>query len=187
MSGVRSFLAIEIESNLKPLITNLIKEFKKTDTNIKYVSTENIHLTLKFFGDVSEDMLKRIEIATNKVIKNFKQFNIRLEGLGTFPNSNHIKVIWVGINESSDLELLKQKLDTEFNKLGFKKEKNYISHLTIGRMKNPKNKKQVQKVLKENNEVFIGEMKVKNLHLKKSSLTSKGPIYEDLKVFNLCE
>ncbi|MBX7077096.1 MAG: RNA 2',3'-cyclic phosphodiesterase [Methanobacteriaceae archaeon] len=185
MSGIRSFLAIEIEPDLKPLINNLIKEFKNTDANIKYVTADNMHLTLKFFGDVSEDKLNKIEKATNNVLKDFSQFNLRVEGMGTFPNSDHIKVIWVGIDNNSELELLEKKLDNEFNKLGFKKERNYTSHLTIGRMKNAKNKQKVQKIIQENNEVFIGEMTVDKLHLKKSTLTSNGPIYEDLKVFPL--
>jgi 2'-5' RNA ligase len=185
MSKIRCFLAIEIDPNLKISINNIINEFKKTNANIKYVVPENMHLTLKFFGNVSEDMLPKLENVINNVLKNFTEFKLKIEGLGTFPNSNNIKVIWVGIDDNSDLKLLKEKLDVEFTKLGFKKERDYKSHLTIGRMKNSKNKKAVQNTLKENNEVFIGELLVNKIFLKKSTLTPKGSIYEDIHIFSL--
>lgn len=185
MSKVRSFLAIELQTELKEEINNTIKKFKKINTDIKYVSTENIHLTLKFFGNINNTQIEQISKATKNVLKNFNQFKIEIQGIGTFPNQNHIKVIWIGIKNNNTLSNLQKELDKEFNKIGFPKEKNYKSHLTIGRMKTAKNKQKVQETIKENENIIIGEMTVKNVYLKKSNLTPNGPVYENLEEFLL--
>ncbi|MBR5504378.1 MAG: RNA 2',3'-cyclic phosphodiesterase, partial [Methanobrevibacter sp.] len=76
-------------------------------------------------------------------------------------------------------------LDKEFKKLGFKKERNYISHLTIGRVKSPKNKNEIKDVINQNRNIKIGAMTVNRICLKKSTLTPQGPIYENIRVFDL--
>ena len=185
MSEIRVFLAIDLDDDLKPKINKIIKEFKEIDTRIKYVDLLNLHLTLKFFGDIDVDGLNVLENAISTVIKEFKPFDINIKGCGAFPNNNHIKVIWVGIDDDLILKELHDKLDAEFAKLGFDKDKKFSSHLTIGRMKSAKNKDKVKSVIEEFSDVEIGTMKVNNIILKKSTLTPSGPIYEDLIEFNL--
>ncbi len=82
---IRSFLAIDLTDNLKLKIADVQKEFKKTDTKIKYVSFENMHFTLKFFGNIEEDMVG-YQLSVEKVIKNYSSFDLRIEGCGSFPN-----------------------------------------------------------------------------------------------------
>ncbi|MBE6498961.1 MAG: RNA 2',3'-cyclic phosphodiesterase [Methanobrevibacter thaueri] len=185
MSQVRAFLAIDLNDDLKPKIYKLIKEFKKIDTKIKYVELENLHLTLKFFGDIDTNGLKLLEKAISNVLKEFKPFNIKLAGCGAFPNTNHIKVIWVGIDDDTILKQLHDKLDSEFNRLGFDKDKKFSTHLTIGRMKSAKNKNQVKNIIEEFENIEIGTMQVDTVSLKKSTLTPAGPIYEDIEIFKL--
>ena len=185
MSNIRAFLAIDLDEDLKPKINSLIKEFQKIDTKIKYVELVNLHLTLKFFGDIDENGLNSLENAISNVVCNFKPFNIQIKKCGSFPNKNRINVIWVGIDDDTILKQLHDKLDEEFKKLGFDKDKKFSTHLTIGRMKTAKNKAQVRTTIEENEEIEIGEMEVNKFTLKKSTLTPSGPIYEDLKVFEL--
>lgn len=182
---VRSFLAIEVDENLIPQILDVEKEFKKTDTKIKYVPAENMHLTLKFFGNIDEEMIDDIGDAVERVILRYGSFDLDIENCGSFPNQKVIKVIWLGLREGSPITQLQKDLDKEFKKLGFKKERNFISHLTIGRVKSPKNKNQIKDKIEEFKDIKIGKMTVKSLHLKKSTLTPDGPIYEDIRVFNL--
>ena len=185
MSEIRAFLAIDLDDDLKPKINKVIKEFKEIDTKIKYVDLLNLHLTLKFFGDIDVGGLNVLENAISAVIKDFKPFDINIKGCGAFPNNDHIKVIWVGIDDDSILKEMHDKLDAEFAKLDFDKDKKFSSHLTIGRMKSAKNKNKVKSVIEEFSDVEIGTMKVNNIILKKSTLTPSGPIYEDLIEFNL--
>ena len=185
MSQVRAFLAIDLEDDLKPKINKIIKEFKKTDINIKYVDLVNLHFTLKFFGDIDTEGIDLLTSKITETLADFKPFEIKILGCGAFPNKNHIKVIWVGIDENQILEDLHDKLDGEFVKLGFEKDKKFSSHLTIGRMKSAKGKNQVKDTIESFEDVEIGSMNVDRIVLKKSTLTPKGPVYEDLIIFDL--
>ena len=185
MSQLRAFLAVDLDDDLKPKIYRIIKQFKEIDTKINYVELDNLHLTLKFFGDIDVEGLDVLEKSIQKVIADFDSFNISLKGCGAFPNKNHIKVIWIGIDEDKLLKDLHDKLDKEFNTLGFDLDKKFSTHLTIGRMKSAKNKDKVKSLISEFGEVSIGEMTVNKISLKKSTLTPSGPIYEDIKIFEL--
>ena len=183
--SIRSFLAIDIDADLLDKIKTVEDEFKKIDANIKYVNIENMHLTLKFFGNIDLNRIDKISCSVKKVINEHKPFKINIKGSGAFPNTKQIKVIWIGLEENNDFITLQKNLDNEFNKLGFNLERNYKSHLTIGRMKNGKNKNLIQDKIKEYEDYNIGSMTVKKIALKKSTLTPQGPIYENIEVFKL--
>lgn len=185
MSQIRAFLAIDLDDDLKPKINKIIREFKKTDARIKYVELTNLHLTLKFFGDIDTEGLSLLEDAISNVLSEFESFNVKIKGCGAFPNSNRINVIWVGIDDDSIIRDMHDLLDKEFVRLGFDKDRKFSTHLTIGRMKSAKNKNKVKSTIEEFEDVEIGEMEVTQISLKKSTLTPAGPIYEDLKIFEL--
>lgn len=185
MSQIRAFLAIDLDDDLKPKINRIIKEFKKTDARIKYVELTNLHLTLKFFGDIDTDGLDLLEEAISNVVSQFDSFKIKIKGCGAFPNTNRIKVIWVGIDDDAIIKDLHDSLDKEFVRLGFDEDRKFSTHLTIGRMKSAKSKNKVKSTIEEFGDVEVGEMEVTHITLKKSTLTPAGPIYEDLKIFEL--
>ena len=185
MSTVRAFLAIDLDDDLKPKINKVIKEFKGIDANIKYVDLANLHLTLKFFGDIDTEGLPLLEEKISDVVANYDSFDIKIKDCGAFPNNDHIKVIWVGIEDDSTIKKLHDDLDKEFKKLGFSLDKKFSSHLTIGRMKSAKGKNQVKSKIESFEGTEIGSMNVSNIVLKKSTLTPSGPIYEDLIKFDL--
>ena len=185
MSQLRAFLAIDVDEDLKAKMYKVIKEFRQIDANIKYVDLENLHLTLKFFGDIDTEGIELLSSKISKVVGEFDSFNIKIKGCGAFPNTNRIKVIWLGIEDDEIVRKLHDELDKEFVRLGFDKDKKFSSHLTIGRMKSGKGKNKVKSTIEEFSEVEIGEMTVDKIVLKKSTLTPQGPIYEDLEIFEL--
>ena len=185
MPEVRAFLAIDLDDDLKPKINKIIREFKGTDANIKYVDLANLHFTLKFFGDIDVDGIDLLSQKISDVAAQFEPFNIKIRGCGAFPNTSHIKVIWLGLEEDAILKDLHDKLDAEFKKLGLEADKKFSSHLTIGRMKSAKNKNKVKSTIESFEDIEIGEMKVERIILKKSTLKASGPIYDDMKIFEL--
>ena len=185
MSQIRAFLAIDLDDELKPKINKIIREFKQIDANIKYVDLQNLHFTLKFFGDIDTEGIDLISEKIENVIKDFDSFTIKIKGCGAFPNKNRIKVIWVGLDEDEILKDLHDKLDKEFNSIGFDLDRKFSSHLTIGRMKSAKGKNKVKNTIETYNNIDIGTMDVNLITLKKSTLTPSGPIYEDLLEFRL--
>ena len=185
MPEIRAFLAIDLDEDLKPKINKIIKSFKEIDANIKYVDLANLHFTLKFFGDIDVEGIDLLSQKISNVVSEFEPFNIKIKGCGAFPNNNHIKVIWVGLEGDEILKSLHDKLDVEFKKLGFEADKKFSSHLTIGRMKSAKNKNKVKSQIESFSEVEIGEMSVDKKKKKKSTLKPSGPIYDDINIFEL--
>lgn len=185
MSELRAFLAIDVDEDLKAKMYKIVKQFKQIDANIKYVELENLHLTLKFFGDIDTEGIDLLSSKIEQVVSNFDAFTIKIKGCGAFPNANRIKVIWLGLDDDETIRQLHDELDKQFVKLGFDKDRKFSSHLTIGRMKSAKGKDKVKSTIEEFKDVEIGEMSVDKIILKKSTLTPSGPIYEDLEIFEL--
>ncbi|MDR3291061.1 MAG: RNA 2',3'-cyclic phosphodiesterase [Methanobrevibacter sp.] len=182
----RGFLAIDItDENIVNNINKFQNELKKANANIRYVNKENLHFTLKFFGKIDSKQIYEISKVVKETINDFKPFKIAINGTGVFPNESNMKIIYVGISESRDFLQLQKTLDKKFETLGFKLEKKHIGHLTVGRLKNLKNKKNVREIIKEFEEREIGELTISKISLKKSELTSDGPNYTDLEVFEL--
>lgn len=133
----RCFLAIDIDPHLVQKIEEVQKEFKQTHNDVKYVEKENLHFTLKFFGNMTKNKIVSIKEAINTVLTKIKSSSIdnnhdannqaktelAIEGIGTFPNKNYMKVLWIGTKNNSFLTNLQKELDLEFEKLGFKKKK----------------------------------------------------------------
>lgn len=182
---MRVFLAIEIDEKLLDKIENIQKQFAECEAPVKYVETENLHCTLKFFGEIDEDKVNDIiEVIENK-IENHEPFRINIKKSGVFPNERYIRVLWLGMEDVEPFSNLQKDLDEEFVKMGFKKERSYVPHLTIGRVKGAKNKAELLSKLKDLGNIEIGEMDINKIVLKKSELTPSGPIYTTLKEFDL--
>ncbi|WP_414468946.1 RNA 2',3'-cyclic phosphodiesterase [Methanobacterium sp. ACI-7] len=182
---MRVFLAIEIDEKLLDKIDDVKKQFAECEAPVKYVETENLHCTLKFFGEIDDNKLNDIiEVIENK-IQHHEPFKVSIKKTGVFPNERYIRVLWLGMDEVEPFSNLQRDLDKDFMKMGFKKEKSYVPHLTLGRVKGSKNKAELLSKLKEVGDVEIGEMDIEKIVLKKSELTPSGPIYTTIREFDL--
>ena len=186
----RCFLAIDINQDLIQNILKVQNEFKKTENNIKYVEKENFHFTLKFFGDIDKKKIIEVKNIIRKVLNenNLKdKFSnqISIKWIRTFPNENYMKVLWVGSENNPFLTKLHEKLDSEFKKIGFKLDKNFKTHITIGRIRNLRDKKEFKSKIRELKDIEIGNMDIEKISLKKSELTPNGPIYSEIEIFDL--
>ena len=164
---MRCFAAIDLSDEIRQKISALQEKMPKQ--RIKSVERGNLHITLKFYGEV--DDIGSIEKKISEICKKAKSFEINIKDVGCFPDLSNIRVIWIGI-ESDELINL-QKL--------FESEK---PHLTIARVKT-KTSHELKTFMEKNRDVEIGRMSVNKIKLKKSILTEKGPVYEDIKVFEL--
>ena len=180
MSTFRGFIAIEI--NATSSILEFEKEIKKTGADIKLVEPQNIHITLKFLGDIEETLIDKIERIMKDAVKEIKPFTMKLNETGVFPNNNYVRVIWIGIKEAQIIETIVKTIDEHLSKLGFKKEKRGFSpHLTIARVKSAKNKQRLLETIEKYKDVGFSIQEVKSIKLMKSDLTSAGPIYTTIK------
>ncbi|MDO9044663.1 MAG: RNA 2',3'-cyclic phosphodiesterase [Methanobacteriaceae archaeon] len=182
---LRAFLAVDIDESLIDRIVEIQEIFKYINAPVKFVEPDNLHFTLKFFGDVNEAKIDEINDIIVKSVENFSPFDILINGIGVFPSLRYIRVLWLGAENFDSFSNLQMELDHEFVKIGFEKERNYVPHLTIGRLKGSGNKDALVKKIEELNDIAVGKTTIDKLILKKSELTPDGPIYTDLKVFNL--
>lgn len=177
---IRSFISIDVEDpDLLAKIGRVQEEIAATGAIMKLVERGNIHLTLRFLGEITPHMVKEV-IKVLDTIK-FTSFVMRIEGLGAFPErSRRPRVIWLGITEGkNEVCQIYEQIEKELRKLGFPHEKGkFTPHITIARVKRVT--PQLLKVINDLRDVYVGDMIVEAVRLKKSTLTRKGPIYETL-------
>ena len=168
---MRCFLAIELSDEIVEGLENLKRNFKID--GIKLVERENLHITVKFLGEIG-----------GKTVENIKSMDLSLEpvesrirGLGVFPNENYIRVIWVG---ASNLVPLFEEVDRRLEDLNFKREREYVPHITIGRVKFLRDRRTLKERIKRYRDIDLGTLYVDSIVLMKSTLTRSGPIYEVL-------
>jgi 2'-5' RNA ligase len=186
MVKFRGFIAVDIPVFSK--ILEFEKDIINSGADVKLVEPENIHITLKFLGDTEEGLINNIGEVIKKSCENMDPFNIVLKSSGVFPNYNYIKVVWIGIENIENLAEISSSIDEGVSKFGFEKEKRKFSaHLTIGRVKSAKNKDRLLQIINKYNDVEFGDIDVNSIELKKSELTSNGPIYTTIKEVKLGE
>lgn len=173
---MRLFIAVELPDEIKRNIEKLIVELKGIESSVRWVETANLHLTLKFLGEVAAEKKEGLLEGIAAKVKGTGNFKIELAGAGTFPAGKHPKVIWVGVKSGSErLAKLAQLLD----------EKEFAAHVTIGRVKNDKGVDKLQEKLAELKDFKFGAAEVDSLFAIKSTLTPQGPSYEKIKEVKL--
>jgi len=185
---IRVFIAVSLPGELKAEIGEISSSLSVQIPGVIWVPTENLHLTLKFLGDVEETIIPNIQDILNRITPRYLPIICKFTGLGVFPSPRRPKVIWLGVTEGSDqLSSLAEELSGEITQLGFKSEKRgYTPHLTLGRIKAGVGTAELRKLLRagEENPVQCGNstrlLKINMLLLQKSILTSKGAIYQTL-------
>ena len=170
---MRIFISIDIQEEIKKEIYRIqqnLPEFFGKKTEIK-----NLHLTLKFFGEIDD---RKIEVIKKKLAEiKFKKFETEIDSIGVF-SEKFIRIIWIHMTNCEKLQIA---IDEKLKDL-FDKEKRFMSHLTIARVKSIKNKKDF---LEKLGKIKIQRISfiVDNFRLKKSTLTEKGPIYETIEEY----
>lgn len=177
---MRCFLSIELSEEAKEEVVRIQRQLP--EAKMKFVEPENAHLTLKFLGEISDFQANKIKEKL-KEIKS-ERFQARLGGIGVFPSSDFIRVVWVAMKPEEKVKELQEKIDIILEKERFRKDKAFKSHITLARVKFIKNKEEFVKKLKEI-KVKPVEFEVKSFFLRKSTLTKQGPIYETIKEFGL--
>lgn len=184
---MRTFVAIKIPKEIKDKLTKLENDLRNgvfREAFIKWVKPENIHLTLKFIGEIDERKLENIKTGLKKVMREYSPFRLSFAGVGGFPNLRRPRVIWVGVKEGKQTVIsLATKIEDELARYKIEKEKREKSpHITIGRVKRPV---VLDSKIVEELEFKAQSFKVTEIFLIKSQLTPEGPIYTDIASYRL--
>ncbi len=175
---MRTFVAVEINND--EVLESIKKIQSDLDLRAKPVALENIHFTLLFLGEISEQISFKVQEALSSI--KFIEFDVEFQGIGAFPKVSQPRVIWVGIDEKGGEQLcnLASQVESALSPLGFQRDKPFRSHVTIFRIKN-KVRNISDKLTKFSSEKF-GIQRVSEIKFKQSVLTPEGPNYSDLQV-----
>jgi RNA 2',3'-cyclic 3'-phosphodiesterase len=177
----RLFAAISLKPGKE--FVNTYSELQKSlkHERITWVGINNMHLTLKFFGETEEHKIPSIANALNNGSAEITPFSLRFNKIGTFGSSYNPKVIWLGTDDQPILNKLAGRVRIEFEKTGFEYDRqNFVPHLTLGRIRNITDNQIFQKVMDDFRHEFLLEQEVEAIHLFESVLTPQGPIYTQL-------
>ncbi len=181
-STIRSFVAFDIDNEL---VVRRLSEVQgmlvNTGADLKLVKPQNIHVTMRFLGNISLPMVDLIHEEMKQI--SFSPFDIELRGLGAFPSLRYARVVWAGIRKgANELVNVFDQLEPRLRRLGFKPDpKGFSPHLTIARVRTGRHKAELIRCVEDLEDYEFGVINADWLRLKKSVLTPKGPIYTTLR------
>ena len=178
---MRCFIAIKLPIEIKDYLFELQREIRSEYAKINFVHKKNLHLTLKFLGEINNKKIEEIKERLKEI--KFKHLEFSLNDVGFFPNEKSIRVVWISLKPTNAVIELQQKIDSEILDL-FNKDERFSAHLTLGRVKLIKNKEKFLERLGSlniENKTFL----INSFYLIKSNLKREGPEYTDLEVFEL--
>jgi RNA 2',3'-cyclic 3'-phosphodiesterase len=182
----RLFAAISIKPGKEFIDTYTELKNSLKHERITWIGINNMHLTLKFFGETDEQRIPSITDALKNGASQIPSFILQFNKTGTFGSRYNPKVIWLGADEQTILNKLAEQVKVELKKAGFEYDRqNFVPHLTLGRIRNVTDNKFFQQVMDNFRDEFILEQVVNSIHLYESVLTPKGPIYTQLFTLNL--
>jgi 2'-5' RNA ligase len=168
-------------------IEEVQEDLRLTHADVRWVSSEKIHLTLKFFGSVEESRIDSIFKSIEGPARNTLPFSLKVRGIGAFPGLKNPRVIWMGLVDGREiLTSLQKQIERELEKIGFEPENRpFHPHLTLGRMKSSRGKEELVGRMEKHKEEEFGDLHVERVILLKSDLRPSGPIYTPLRDMKL--
>lgn len=183
MEQVRCFIAIKLPDEIKRGLKELQAQLKSGgQAPVKWVDPYNIHLTLKFLGNVAIDKTGEISRAMTKAVQGVSPFQLEIKELGVFPNPRRVQIIWVGVSGEVDkLASIQQRLESNLEGLGFVPEgRRFTPHLTLARLRDratPDERAKLGQLIADTEFDAAFSFPVEAVNLIKSQLTREGPIY----------
>jgi len=191
MEQIRSFIAIELPGEIKQALTSLQEKLKAAGgAPVRWVDPANIHLTLKFLGDIDSGITGGITAALEAAASGTHPFSVAVSELGVFPNPSRVQVVWVGLSGDLDkLNQLQKRIEDGLVPLGFKAEgRAFTPHLTIARVRDyasPDARQQLGQLIGKTRIDAKYGIKVNAVQLMRSQLTREGPIYTRISTIEL--
>jgi len=184
---VRLFIAADISNLVREELGECIRELESLDVDVRWVTLQNLHVTMKFLGRVDADKLSLIQERLKNLAAKAKPFTARLSSLGAFPNNQDPQIVWAGIGEGQKLfQELVVRVSNSMKGLGFEEEnREYTAHVTLGRVRSKKNLKNLAKALLDKKYDSQYPFAVDQLTLFESITDSRGAIYKVVEKFPL--
>jgi RNA 2',3'-cyclic 3'-phosphodiesterase len=180
---LRTFVAVEITSAIRSRAMELIDALDGTAADVNWVEPQNLHLTLKFLGDVHQNEIARVCQAMARGAADVEPFGLEVCGAGAFPQAARPRTIWLGATTGTEpMIVLHDRIEAALAKLGFREEhRRFRPHMTIGRVRGVgPSITELGTLLQQQADFAAGRMNVGKVTLFGSTLTPDGPVYDVL-------
>ncbi|HUV51390.1 MAG TPA: RNA 2',3'-cyclic phosphodiesterase [Anaerolineae bacterium] len=179
---IRAFIGFELPEKIRSFISSIQEDLKSNKLDARWVQVKNIHLTLKFLGNINEEDAQRVGKAIFKSAADHAPISLAAKGIGAFPDINRPNVLWVGIKGQIDMLIQLQKsLEDQLEKIGFSRENRpFKGHLTLARVKKQLDRTKLITAIKKYKELESEPFIADNIILFKSDLKSNGAVYTKL-------
>jgi len=176
---MRTFVAVELSETIRASIGEMIASLRSTGAPVKWVEPNNLHLTLKFLGNLAEDNLAAAIEIMKQCAEGVGPFELNVSGAGAFPNLRRPRVLFVEARDTPRAAAeLARRLDRRMTRAGVRKEdRAFRCHVTIGRIRKPGPVHALAEKLEAMSAESFGTMTVNRIVLMRSELTRAGPIY----------
>ncbi len=179
---MRCFIAISLPEELKAKISGIQEKLKAAGADVSWTRPEGMHLTLKFFGEIEDRRIPKIEKALDMAVDGISPFTLSVSGMGMFPDMRRPRVVWIGLKEDGgNLLRLNKCVEEELKKIGFPpEERRFTPHTTLGRIRSNRNIEKLLRLIDEEKGIDTGGFDVSEIHLIKSELKPAGAVYTEL-------
>jgi len=179
---MRCFVAVEVSGEIKAQLACIQARHRDLDRAVRWVDPAQIHLTLKFLGEVPEADLPAVLQVLNEVARRSAPFEFGVRGTGCFPPGGAARVLWVGIEESSGaLGRLREACESAFAELGFAREgREFRPHLTLGRIREARRSAEIRAAARAESAFYAGTQRADSIVLFQSILSGAGARYQAL-------
>jgi len=179
--GTRAFICVELDEGIRKNVAELQRRLAVGNL-VKWVEEENLHLTLKFMGDLSDEQVLMTSRILQSAVNGFEPFEFELRSIGTFPRSRAPRVVWVGVKDDAEMLVeLVGRLEERLEPVGARKEtRKFSPHLTMGRVRGTRGAGRLLDKISKNRKFEGGTQTVGQLTFMSSDLTPSGPVYSPI-------
>lgn len=186
---MRTFVAVELDRAVRERVGALAGKLQIRCPKLSWVRPRNMHLTIKFLGEIEPAQVRPIQTALDQAAGQCRKFEVSFTGLGVFPPHGPVKVLWLGVEDTTGgLAECWRCCEEALEAIGFAREdRPFSAHLTLARNKNPRLSDEVRKLLHHPPPIAAQAQRVSALTFYQSTQTGDGPVYESISRHELCK
>lgn len=183
----RAFVAIHLDDASRAALRDEIEHLRRAAPHVAWVAAENLHVTLKFLGNVEPGLLRGISGSLEEAVREASPFDLEIRGLGAFPSPSRPRVVWAGLAAGRELmAALAERVERALEPLGFPGEDRPFSpHVTLGRVREPRKDPRLARLIEAGDALEFGVVRVDSVWLMRSDLSPRGARYSEIAVVSI--
>jgi 2'-5' RNA ligase len=176
---LRIFLALDLDDDIRSGLIRIRDKIDLGGAKVKWVDPEQLHITLKFLGDIADDTVRQVHLVAQQVARQMSPFKFRVRNVLCVPSGGPVRMFWAGVEDAGDsMKSLHGVLDEAMGGLNFRREdREFSPHITLARVKFAPNPQQIRRTVQAVSGADFGVQLVEELVVYSSQLTPSGPVY----------